>query len=265
MKLTILGTMSPYSKINNACPSYFIESGCSKVLLDCGSGSHRFFDMQNKLNDLHIIISHLHRDHYNDLFNYQYSSYVLHRQNKIFKPISIYLPEIPQQIVQDIKQEFNAFCNYYSINEDKELKIGDLKLNFMKTEHSKEVDTYAIKITESEQVLTYTADMSYLAKDKIINFAKNSNILLCEASLLQDYGFPEINSHLTAKQAGIIAKQANVDKLVLTHFWPEENLENYLKEAKTIFDNTIIARENMVINLNKNKELKNDENRFLCR
>ena len=265
MKLTILGTMSPYSKPNSACPAYLIETDKARILLDCGSGSHRFFDMQNKLEGLNIVISHLHRDHYNDLFNYQYSSFVLHRQNKISKPINIYLPTLPQQIVQDIKQECHAFCCYYPISQHQELEIGDLKINFMKTEHSREVDTYAIKITEGDQVLTYTADMSFSAKDKISEFAKNSNILLCEASLLQNYGFPEINSHLTAKQAGIIAKQANVDKLILTHFWPEEDLENYLREAKSVFGNTIIAKENMIVDLNKKMEFFKNENRYLCR
>ena len=66
--LTVLGTQSPYAKENNACPSFLLSNKKDYLLLDCGSGYHRFFNI-NKLNNLGIVISHLHRDHYNDLYN----------------------------------------------------------------------------------------------------------------------------------------------------------------------------------------------------
>lgn len=41
----------------------------------------------------------------------------------------------------------------------------------------------------------------------------------------------------------MIAKYANAKKLVLTHFWPEEDTKLYLDEALEIFENTIIPAE----------------------
>lgn len=82
-------------------------------------------------------------------------------------------------------------------------------------------------------------------------------MLVCESSLLTSHGFPEINSHLTAKQAAIIAKDANVKGLMLTHFWPEELPEKYIEEAKSIFPKAIASTEGLVIDLpeiEKNKE-----------
>ena len=73
--------------------------------------------------------------------------------------------------------------------------------------------------------------------------------MICESSLLKSYGFPEINSHLTAEQAAIIAKQANVKGLALTHFWPEENIQNYLDEARKFFRNVIALNEGQVIDI----------------
>jgi len=35
--------------------------------------------------------------------------------------------------------------------------------------------------------------------------------------------------------------------LVLTHFWPEEDLKNYFDEAIKLFNNVIIAKEKMEI------------------
>lgn len=76
IRLEVLGTKSPFATPSYACPSYLLTCGEEKLLLDCGSGSRRFFDFNN-LDNLNILISHLHRDHYNDLFNYMYASYSL--------------------------------------------------------------------------------------------------------------------------------------------------------------------------------------------
>ena len=72
-------------------------------------------------------------------------------------------------------------------------------------------------------------------------------MLIRDSSLLKEHGFPEINSHLTAYQAGIIAKEAGVKGLILTHFWFEEHLEKYVKEAKQVFSRTIAAKEGQII------------------
>ena len=51
------------------------------------------------------------------------------------------------------------------------------------------------------------------------------------------------DNHLTALEAGRIAKSACVDKLLLTHFWPSIDKEKYVREAKEVFSNTEAAQE----------------------
>ena len=60
-----------YNTIGNNCPGFLITHGESKIMLDCGSGSHSLLNFPNDLNNLSIIISHLHSDHYNDIYNMQ--------------------------------------------------------------------------------------------------------------------------------------------------------------------------------------------------
>ncbi|MHC1584979.1 MAG: ribonuclease Z, partial [Candidatus Syntropharchaeia archaeon] len=54
--------------------------------------------------------------------------------------------------------------------------------------------------------------------------------------------------HSTASEAAEIAKKANVKKLILTHISARysENKETLLKEAKKIFENTVVAEDLMV-------------------
>lgn len=247
MKLKVLGTQSPYNTEGHNCPGFFIQDGNNRILLDCGSGSHSLLKYPMDLQNLTVIISHLHRDHYNDIYNLQYSSFVFHNQKRIEKPIDIYLPQTPETIVRDIKGETNAYANYNSICEDTKLKIGNIDISFCKTDHP--VETYAIRLDNGERSIVYTGDTSFSAKDRLVEFAKEADLLISEASLLKSYGFPEINSHLTAEQAAIIAKQANVKGLALTHFWPEESVQNYVDEARKVFRNVIALNEGQVIDI----------------
>ena len=253
MNLKVLGTQSPYNTKGHNCPGFFIQDGNNRILLDCGSGSHSLLKYPTDLQNLSVIISHLHRDHYNDVYNLQYSSFVFHNQKRIENPIDIYLPSTPDSIVNDIKEETNAYAKYHSINENTKLKIGNVNISFCKNDHP--VETYAIRLDNNGRSIVYTSDTSYSAKDRIAEFAKNADLLICESSLLQSYGFPEINSHLTAKQAAKIAKQANVKGLALTHFWPEEDINKYRDEAKSVFENVVSLKEGQIINIPvRNKE-----------
>jgi len=254
MKLKVLGTQSPYNTKGHNCPGFLITEGKTRIMLDCGSGSHSLLNFPNDLNDISIILSHLHRDHYNDIYNMQYASFVFHNQKRIERPIDIYMPSSPENICEDIKGETNSFANYSTISEERNLKIGNMNVSFCRTEHP--VETYAVKITTGDRTIVYTSDTSFSAKDKIIEFAKDADLLICESSLLKSHGFPEINSHLTAEQAGIIARDANVGGLLLTHFWPEELPEMYVEEAKKVFPKVISANEGQVIDLpiSKNKK-----------
>lgn len=246
MRIKVLGTQSPYVTDNHNCPGFLIENNQHRIMLDCGSGTHRMLNFPNDLNNLHVFLTHLHRDHYNDIFNIQYASYVFHNQGRLDKPVDIYLPASPERIYQDIVSEKNAYANYHVISEDLVVDIGDdIELYFLKVDHP--VETYAVAIEDENSEVVYTSDTSFTAKNKLINFAKYSNLLICESSLLREHMIPRINPHLMAYQAATIAKEACVQKLVLTHFWPEEDVNKYLNEAKEVFEDVEVAIEGMIL------------------
>lgn len=247
MRIKVLGTQSPYVTENHNCPGFLIESGQHRIMLDCGSGTHRLLDFPNDLNNLHVFLTHLHRDHYNDIFNIQYASYVFHNQGRLDKPVDIYLPMSPKRIYDDIISEVNSHAKYHKIKPNTVVHIGELEITFLTVDHP--VETYAVKVTDGRNTIVYTSDTSFASREELVQFAKYAKVLICESSLLKEHGFPEINSHLTAYQAATIAKEAEVDKLILTHFWPEEDARNYLNEAKQVFRNTYVGIEGMTIEL----------------
>ena len=70
----------------------------------------------------------------------------------------------------------------------------------------------------------------------------DSDIFICESTFLRGQSRDK-NTHLFAYEAGRIAREANVKKLLITHFWPELDKELYLKEAMEEFNNVEAAYE----------------------
>ena len=68
-------------------------------------------------------------------------------------------------------------------------------------------------------------------------------MLICESTFLKGQ-IKNSDNHLFAHEAAMIAKNANVDKLLLTHFWPTIDKQKYVDEASEIFENTEAAEEN---------------------
>lgn len=82
--------------------------------------------------------------------------------------------------------------------------------------------------------------------ENAIKIAKKADVLICEATYAEtESAYASEYKHLTASQAGIIAKKAGVKKLVLTHIAQryEHSLQHIASEAKKKFTNVTIAND----------------------
>lgn len=269
MEVKVLGTVSPYCKEEKNCPGYLVINDKDKVLLDCGNGITRNLKLPDDLENLTIIISHLHKDHYGDLLTIGYASYVFHNLGYLPSRIKVYIPKpnmyktsesytdddgwgasrIVEKALIDYEflQQFGdeQYLEFITYDENTELEIGDLQISFSKNPH--QINTYSTKIVDKEKTFVYSGDTGY-KNNTLLEFAKEADVLLCESTFLRGQTRTSDN-HLYAYEAAKIAKDANVRQLVLTHFFPEIEREDYVKEAKTIFENTSFAEEGKVLKL----------------
>lgn len=90
---------------------------------------------------------------------------------------------------------------------------------------------------------SFAAVIDTLPCQNAIEIAKGAALFLCESTYLEEHRqLALMHNHLTAKQAAIIAKEANVKQLILTHFSARyQNLKAFEHEARTIFPNTFAA------------------------
>jgi len=91
----------------------------------------------------------------------------------------------------------------------------------------------------------YCSDTRY--NEGILKQIKNVDVLYHEATFLKEKSDRAASTfHSTAEQAATIASKAKAGTLMLGHFSTRyKNLEPVLDEAKTVFDNSIIASEGM--------------------
>lgn len=151
-------------------------------------------------------------------------------------------------------------CNAYSFVKKGQIKIDKQKLKKYKIKegpHLKKLKkgkniTYNGKMyfaknltyTEKEKKISFVLDTSL--NEKIPEFVKNSDILVCESSYTNELeGLAKRHHHLTAKQAAKIAKKAKAVKLFLVHISQryENNLGKILNEAKKSFRNSVIPED----------------------
>jgi len=95
------------------------------------------------------------------------------------------------------------------------------------------------RITPGQRI-AYVTDCCYTREnvDKIVTLAKGADLFFCEAAFLEkDSDKARAKDHLTARQAGIIARKAGVKTLNVFHFSPryEDCPESLEKEAQAAF------------------------------
>jgi ribonuclease Z len=98
---------------------------------------------------------------------------------------------------------------------------------------------------------TFVTDTVYLPS--IAGEARGSDLLVCEGMFADDAADQAAEKkHMTARQAGKIARQAGVKKLALIHYSPrytDHELPVLLDEAQEEFPDTVLTRDRMVFEL----------------
>ncbi|MCP3686269.1 MAG: ribonuclease Z [bacterium] len=106
----------------------------------------------------------------------------------------------------------------------------------------------ATKIVDGKKV-TFISDTALC--DNCTKLAENADLLVCEATYAHDLEDKATKyKHLTARQAGLIANNAGVKQLVLTHFSQRyKNTQSIEEDARDVFDDVVCAKDFMRIRI----------------
>lgn len=143
--------------------------------------------------------------------------------------------KMPRKIDKEKVLHYEIPAVYYnSLQEGKDYtqKDGTIIKNEWVTIPNKPAKSYA-----------YCADTIFY--EPIIDKIKNTTLLYHETTYLKSLtDKAHLRYHSTTHQAATIAKRSNVQKLIIGHFSSKyEQLDDFLEEAKEVFENTDLAIE----------------------
>lgn len=103
--------------------------------------------------------------------------------------------------------------------------------------------------TRSGRKIVYSGDTA--PNSEFLELSRGADLLIHESTFLDELADrAEEDGHTTALQAAELAKEAEVKQLVLTHLssrYPDPSV--VLEEAKTVFDNVVVAEDFLEINI----------------
>lgn len=225
MKLTALGVWGGYPTRDAGTTSYLLQSEEGfNLLLDAGSRAVTELEHELSPNDLDaIILSHYHEDHIADL-----GALRQYRQLQTVKPEVLPIYGHQENEYEFSKLSLENVSEGIAYDVENGTSVGPFDIQFLKTVHP--VICYAMRIVEraTGQVLVYTGDTGYFAE--LVDFSKDADILLADVYFFKDKA--KMPNHLSSVEAGEIAVQANVKKLILTHLPQVGDLQVLREEAQ---------------------------------
>jgi len=121
--------------------------------------------------------------------------------------------------------------------------VKELQANGQVTIDGKTISLEEVSWIRKGDAIAVVIDTRYCKN--AVNLAKNAKLFLCESTYLEAHReLAYKHFHLTAKQAAEIAKEADVQQLILTHFSARyQTLDDFIKESTPIFANTFVAKD----------------------
>jgi len=221
-KITILGSGSCVPSFERYPSSYFfyLPDLEENWLVDIGEGAlFRLKEARESYKEIaRIFVSHTHPDHIGALIPLilalKYTPGF-----KRHKPLFLYGPDNVWEYLK-MNLDFAPYlkCDFplefVTLSAGSEIEFKNCLLKTEKMDHFEPTLGYRWNI--GGRVVAYGADGGF--SDDLTRLSRNADLLILESSYPMNKPAP---GHLTTFEAGKVAVEATVKKLLLTHFYPE--------------------------------------------
>jgi len=246
MEVVVVGASGTFPRAGGACNGYLVRRGSTNILVDLGTGVlSRLYEWVAPGALDALIITHLHPDHFLDIYPYRYYLEFCAPERL---PLPVYAPAGAADYIRPLFNEpdpakFDRIFDFIDLAGVESLAIGDLNISAREVPHLK--PTYGISIEGGGARIFYTSDTAF--DERLVDYAKNVDLLMAETTFTAaqtGMGVP----HMTTDEVADLAVRAGVHRLLLTHIWPHHDRERLLAEVKRGFDGRIdLADEGLVV------------------
>ena len=220
---TVLGSSCAVPRPGRACSSYLLEGEGLRVVLDFGTGALANALVYLRAEEIDaIVVSHMHADHFLDLIPLRYALKYGPRTNA--RRIALFLPPGGEKILRAISSPLSRepggdflseVFDIQTYDPARALALGPALLRFAPTRHY--VPTFACRYELGSASAIYSADTA--PTESLVALARDAGLFLCEATLCNDRAdHAGERGHLTAREAALMAREAGVRRLAITHY-----------------------------------------------
>jgi ribonuclease BN (tRNA processing enzyme) len=248
VRLIVIGCSGSFPGPDSPASSYLLEHQGFRLLLDLGNGALGPLQRHTALSGVGAIcLSHLHADHCLDLCGYWVAQ--TYAPDGPGPRIPVYGPAGTARRMAQVYglDEHPGMTQAFDFGtlEPGTREIGPFRLTLARMNHP--VETFGFRVEAGGRAIAYSADTGESAA--LVDLARAADVLLCEASFLDEPGLPE-GVHLTARQAAEHAARAGAGQLILTHLVPWNDPQQTLQEAAPWFPGQItLAASGLVVDL----------------
>jgi len=222
--MTVLGKSPAMPDANGANSGYLIRHTGFTLLLECGSGV--FGKLRGVCDPVEVdavLITHLHGDHVLDLFPFSHALTYDHRGDgrrpELWAPPESERAFATLGAIFEVERQISSAFALTEYDPDRTLTIGPFSVSFCEVPHY--VPAWACDLSSDEgRRLTFGADCG--PNDAIVELARDADLLMLEATEGPGpYRGGAFRGHLTAAEAGELARRAGPGRLLLTHYSDE--------------------------------------------
>ena len=228
MILTVLGCDGSFAGPGGMGSGYLVEAGQEVLWVDAGPGTLGALQTHRSLSDLTgVVISHEHPDHRSDIDGLavavQFGPYRDRRGLPVYAPGGVR---------ESCYFSDSDVFDWRTVASGDSARHGPVRLTFSRTDHGPE--TLAVRIDADHASIGYSADSG--PGWSLRALGPDIDLAVCEATWSAEHEGK--GGHMSGRQAGATARDAQAGELLLTHRAPWVPIEVVAAEATAAFGRT---------------------------
>lgn len=248
MQLTILGSGTNVHP-TRAAAGYLVQTD-QTLLLDFGPRT--LMNLMKTGTDrhriTHVLFSHFHADHFSDFITFFFDA-VYHSKHVGKRPdLTLIGPRGAKRLFGTILDVFPGFKSAefrVTVREvaDRGFAIGATKITPRTVLHSPHLHCLGYRIEHDGRVLTYSGDAQYCPA--LLRLCDHADVAILDCSFPATKPGP---GHMHAGECGEVAREAELGRLILSHFYPVAERYDVRRQAGRRYDGPItIGRDLMTL------------------
>ncbi len=248
VRVVTVGTGTCVPRLDRRGPCTLVQAGSFRLVVDLGLGSlHGLLEAGVPHHRVDaVLLTHLHPDHTTELVPLLFAARYDERPR--VRPLRLVGGAGLGQFLEGLGRVYGGWLEPEGYRlEVRELGPGDRVVlgpwEVLAGRAMHMPSSLAYRLEGPELTAAVTGDTG--PDPGLASFARGVDLLLAEASLPEGEGF---DRHLTARQAGELAREAGAGRLVLHHLYPSADRDDPGRRAREAFGGeVIVARDGQAV------------------